>query len=273
MSRRSVFVGVDSHNGGHDAVAFGATLAVALGDELVLAHIHPFDAWGDNLAFGTPHDTSIERQAAGIVEEAGQGAPVPFRKVVAPHRSTAGGLHEEAVRAQAELLVVGSSHRGLLGRVTLGSHSERVLHGAPCAVAVVPLGLGDSGWALRKITVGYDESEDASHAVDSARRLAAASGAELTLMGVIDPRGHEQRRREKADQALRQVAAEGEETELRAGSTVEQLLLAARETDLLVLGSRGYGPVRRVLVGSTVHHVVREAACPVVIAPRVGAER
>jgi nucleotide-binding universal stress UspA family protein len=224
--------------------------------------------------------------AASIVERAGHEAPVPFRRVVAAHHSTVGGLHTEAARAGAELLVVGSSHRGGFGRVTLGSHSERVLHAAPCAVTVVPRGLADSSWALRRITVAYDDSEDARHAVEVARRVTAASRATLAVTGVIDPapgplehyiyradwRDDERRRRDAAEQALTQVCAAGETAELRAGPVIEQLLLASRDTDLLVLGSRGHGPARRVIVGSTGHSVVRSAACPVIIVPRGGAD-
>jgi nucleotide-binding universal stress UspA family protein len=43
-------------------------------------------------------------------------------------------------------------------------------------------------------------------------------------------------------------------------------------TDLMVLGSRGYGIVRRVLAGAAAYRVEREAACPVVVAPRSARE-
>ena len=53
------------------------------------------------------------------------------------------------------------------------------------------------------------------------------------------------------------------------GDTVEALAaLDEHEVDLLVCGSRGYGPVRRVLLGRRAARLVRRAACPVVVVPR-----
>jgi len=282
----TILVGVDDRAGARDAVALGAALASALGDELAIAHVYPFDPLADSVALGAPPDAPLEQEAKDIVARAGEGCPVPYRPLVLSHTSTVGGLHEEAVRADAEILVVGSSHRGTVGRIALGSHSERVLHGAPCAVAVAPHGLAGAEWTPNRVAVGYDGSPDAAHAVEVARRLAAATGGELRLVTALDAaaseweryrhrpdwRAKEQQLRESAEQALRQVAAEGEQTEVRVGDAVEQLLMLSHGTDLLVLGSRGYGPVRRVLAGATAHRVVREAACPVVVVPRSAQE-
>ena len=52
------------------------------------------------------------------------------------------------------------------------------------------------------------------------------------------------------------------------GDVSEVLSDEARELDLLVLGSRGYGPVRSVLLGSVSSAVVRSVECPVVVVPR-----
>jgi nucleotide-binding universal stress UspA family protein len=70
---------------------------------------------------------------------------------------------------------------------------------------------------------------------------------------------------------LREAAAEagdGAETEFREGPPAHELADATRELDLLVMGSRGYGPVRAVLLGATARIVVGEASCPVVVVPR-----
>ena len=52
------------------------------------------------------------------------------------------------------------------------------------------------------------------------------------------------------------------------GDAAAELAAASAEVDLLVVGSRGYGPVRRVLLGSVSRELVRSAACPVVVLPR-----
>ena len=52
------------------------------------------------------------------------------------------------------------------------------------------------------------------------------------------------------------------------GDAVSELAKASAALDLLVLGSRGYGPIRTVLLGSVSRALVRTAACPVVVLPR-----
>ena len=54
--------------------------------------------------------------------------------------SVADTLSRAATERRADLLVLGSSHRGALGRVLIGSVSEETLHGAPCAAAIAPAG-------------------------------------------------------------------------------------------------------------------------------------
>ena len=57
--------------------------------------------------------------------------------------------------------------------------------------------------------------------------------------------------------------------ELLEGDVVDALAaLDDREVDLLVCGSRGYGPVRRVLLGGVLRRLIRRAACPLVVVPR-----
>ncbi|UGS34413.1 universal stress protein [Capillimicrobium parvum] len=284
---QTILVGVDERDAARDAVALGATLAGALGAELAIVHVYPFDPLADSIALGGPPVAPLEQESQDIVDRAGEGCPLPYRRIVDSHRSTVGGLHDAAVRTQAEILVVGSSHRGSVGRIALGSHTERVLHGAPCAVAVAPRGLAAAAWRPARIAAGYDGSPDAAHAVETARRIAAATGGTLYLMTALDSapagweryndrpdrRADQERMRERAEHALGEVAGEGEETDVRVGDAVEQLLMLSHRTDLLVLGSRGYGPVRRVLAGATAHRVVREAACPVIVVPRSAHER
>jgi nucleotide-binding universal stress UspA family protein len=60
----------------------------------------------------------------------------------------------------------------------------------------------------------------------------------------------------------------GVETELLEGEVVDELLRQSVSLDLLALGSRGYGAVRRVAAGGVSIGVLRGAACPVLILPR-----
>ena len=52
------------------------------------------------------------------------------------------------------------------------------------------------------------------------------------------------------------------------GDPVRELAAQSGSADLMVVGSRGYGPLRAVLLGSVSGRLVREAACPVIVVPR-----
>ena len=72
---------------------------------------------------------------------------------------------------------------------------------------------------------------------------------------------------DKALAALPEGVTAGEE--ILEGDIVDELAsLDEHEVDLLVCGSRGYGPVRRVLLGGVLRKLIRRAACPVVVVPR-----
>jgi nucleotide-binding universal stress UspA family protein len=76
------------------------------------------------------------------------------------------------------------------------------------------------------------------------------------------------------DAALAGLPAEVRATgELLEGEVVEALsALDDRDVDVLVCGSRGYGPVRRVLLGGVSSRLIRRAGCPIVVVPRSAAE-
>jgi nucleotide-binding universal stress UspA family protein len=52
------------------------------------------------------------------------------------------------------------------------------------------------------------------------------------------------------------------------GTPVDELVELSRTVDLLVVGSRAWGPVRRTLMGSTAAKLMRKAHCPVLVLPR-----
>ena len=60
----------------------------------------------------------------------------------------------------------------------------------------------------------------------------------------------------------------GVEAEFTVGDPAHILTEASEQLDLLVVGSRGYGPMHAVMVGGVAGRLVREAACPVIVVPR-----
>jgi len=277
----TVMVGVDEHPTARDAVVLGAALAAAAHDELAVAHVYPLDPMADRLTLGAPSSNPLREEANEIVERAVAGLAPAARRVVAPARSVAQGLHLQAEGERAELIVVGSSHRGPVGRTALGTHATRVVHGAPCAVAIAPRGLAQHDVLLRSIAVAIDGSAEASAALVFARRLVGATAANLRLVTVLPPQiaewgryryvpdqlGYEELARKQAERVLG-VAHPGEDTEICSGGVVTALLDVSRGVDLLVMGSRSYGPIRRVLLGTVSDAVVRGSQCPVVVMPK-----
>ena len=207
-----------------------------------------------------------------------------------PGHSSAHGLHVLSEEAEADLVVVGSSHRGDLGRVLAGSTGERLLNGSHCPVAVAPSGFVSDARAPRVIAVAYDGSHEAAAALHEGAALAAELHGTLKLVTVVPPleafsadaRYHphdsdaeiEHYRREEFRRML-EDAAEPISEELRAvtvlaeGKPAAEIVdQAGKGVDLLVMGSRNYGPIRRVMVGSTAIAVTRGSPCPVIVIPR-----
>jgi nucleotide-binding universal stress UspA family protein len=233
----------------------------------------------------------LEERAEELLQRArrvlGDGVAADYRTVSAASESR--GLHELAEREQAEVVVVGSTHRGPLGRTYPGSTGDRLLQGSAWPVAVAPRGLReDPPPALRTIAVAFLDTPEAHEALDFAAALAQRSGARLRLLSVLPSRAEvfapvvgrdaeaafASRAREvfqaALDHALAGLGGRVEATgELLEGDVVDALAtLDRRDADLLVCGSRGYGPIRRVLLGGVSSRLLRRAACPLLVVPR-----
>ena len=129
------------------------------------------------------------------------------------------------------------------------------------------------------VVVGVDGSPSATDAARWAARAAALRGLPVRLVAVIRPPSHDPRRTGRvrvdgrAAQRLAAAAAEvaatapGVETSrvIARGSIVTVLRLLARDAELVVVGSRGRGPVTGALLGSVGVAVAESAACPVVV--------
>jgi nucleotide-binding universal stress UspA family protein len=291
-----IVVGYDPHGADEAPVHFGLAAARFTGAPLIVAAVYSGHVARDRFAddefreeLSADAHAALERLRTRLAGEAGIHAEV--RLVEA--RSAARGMHVALEDEGAGLAVVGSTSRGALEKTVLGSTAERVIHGAPCPVAVVPHGF--EGGELHTVGVAYNQSPEGEEAVRAGVTLAHASGAALraiivlreeigTITGhTLGARAAQQLPTEIADQ--NQLAARGAidaalaeadsqveaEVEVLFGDPAESLIGFTGSLDLLVMGSRAYGPRRAVLLGGVSRKVMAGSQCPVIVLPR-GAE-
>lgn len=198
--------------------------------------------------------------------------------------SPAGILTRAAEQEDFDAIVVGSPHRGALGRVMIGSVATSLLNGAPTDVAIAPKGYAQARHdALRNIAVGYDGSPESRVALRHAETLAKRSNARVKLLTVVRPPvaapvmvpgiyapqvppEPDKVLNEGLDSIDRALAAD--RTRLDGDPATELARACEDGVDLLVVGSRGYGPMTRVLLGSVSRQLVQKTPCPVLVATR-----
>lgn len=275
----NVIIGFNGSPAAQDALAFGRILAAALGDEVLAANVFPYEqthTTGDYLRI-------VRSQAEAELTSVPEGIE---RRAIGSH-SPARGLTELAEDENASAVVLGSTHRSAIGRVLMGTVAERLLQGAPCSVAVAPGGYADHpNGAIRVIGVAYDASPEARQALRSATVLAERLGATLRVLGVAEmpasfgasinagfPDLRESVLQELGQELGNAVASLPDSVRAEArmldGEPAEALAEAAGDgVDLLVSGSRGYGPLGRVLLGSVSSRLMRLAPCPVLMLAR-----
>jgi nucleotide-binding universal stress UspA family protein len=272
----NVLVGVDEHEGGRDAIAL-AKLLVSEDGRLTFSYVYHGDPhrWHGSRP---PLEPAEEERANRMLENAREEGGVSARLRCQGASSVGRGLHELGERIGADLLVVGSSQRGLVGRVLLGDDTRAALNGAPCAVAIAPAGYARQPSLMREIGVGYNGSPESEHAVRVARALAARHGAKLSALEAVSipeyaiatgPMPAEYSVDSLVEDAFAHVSALDEvEPHAIYGHPAEELALYSASTDLLVLGSRSYGPIGRMFHGSTSNRLARTARCPLLILTR-----
>jgi nucleotide-binding universal stress UspA family protein len=268
----TILIGVDASERSADAIAFGDALAQAAGAGVIVACAYPYQDVPSRVPTTTYREALRDeaRRTAEDLRAQQEAAPAQIRIVADP--SPARALHDIAEAERAALVIVGSSHTGRAGRVFPGSTGERLLHGSPCAVAVVPRGHADR--PIERIGVAYDGSPEAGAALQHAADLAHHLQAQLDLIGVVAPDPYEEDDgahtvQVQLEHALRSLPFAVDGTIVRLhGEPADALAGHSAELDLLVTGSRGYGPLRAVIVGGVSGRLIRTARCPVIVVPR-----
>lgn len=298
---QQILVGCDHGPGTADALRL-ATEYAELDDacELVLVHAYAPNA----TRFGRRGrqeelNDALHGEGMKLLEELRNTLPIGIQSrtelLSLPVSSPSFALHDLATGRGADLIVIGPARHGAVGRLVLGSESIGILHGAPCPVAIPPRSDGhahaaDATRAIGPIGVGYDGSEVSDAAVELAARLAVSEDRPLDVIGVSDvvawpvvdglgtiapatPMPDPLAVEAEITALLEErVAALPDGVRARAvalhGEAVHELVERSAELHTLVVGSRNYGPIEHVLLGSVSRPVLDRARCSVIVVPR-----
>jgi nucleotide-binding universal stress UspA family protein len=287
-----LIIGFTGSPAGRDAVALGRRLALAGGARPTVVHVRP------------PRPPSVEvtelpdawswgaSVAATLDEARGLLADVPGARFrVVAETSVSRVLHRLAAEAEAPLIVLGATHRSGLGRVIPGTTADAVIHAAPCAVAIAP-----AGYATRPevrpfglVAAAVDGGAETDRVARAAARIASRACADVRLITVADgPYGDLPLYagsmgyamigalvRESSSATIERAAAVATDEAsvlvercVAEGDVAAEIGRRTDGTDLLLIGSRGRGPVRRAVLRDVAGRIVRAATCPVLVLPR-----
>lgn len=296
-----IVVGVTQESQSRDALRLAEALATTLQADLVVAHIYPlqFDFAGPARVDAEWRAYLLEESQETLDWAAGHLAR-PEAAVYVKHgnRSSGNGLIEVAEDRGAGIIVVGSAPGGSEGRITGGSTADQLFHGSPVPVAIAPHGYRE--WAppsIARANVAYQQTHESDHCLDITVEALRRNGLELSrtllLFTVIErvTRIYGSRLgrhaedqvllalREQAEGALaaaiERINALAEEpvaipTTILEGDTVTTALSKRNwdDADIIVTGSTGAGPLRRVFLGDMAYKLIRAATIPVMVIPR-----
>lgn len=290
---KPVIAAIDAAHEDVAPAAHAAMFARLLDEPLIVVSAYPVDLSVDNLL--TEYVQALEAEARKIVDRVAQtvdnariGVSVTGMVVDAPG-SVAKALHKLAEGEDASMLVLGSSRRGAVGRVLPSAVTDRLLHGAPCPVAIAPSGFSmtDAERGPDVIGAAFIDAPDGHNALAMASMLAGSAHAQVCVLTVGEPLGtllagslpgrELELARKGIDEAAQRTMQRGIDAlppgrsaggRKLSGPAAETLAAASADLDLLVCGSRGHGPIRTLMLGGTSHELVRKASCPVLVVPR-----
>ena len=282
---RNIVVGFDRSEQAQDALALGKLLAEASGASLTVGGV-----FLTHTVLGNRDVASQDAEEAYTRELRQAAESVGAKALAVRSHSPARGLRDLAAETGAELVVVGSPRHSNTAHALAGTLGTKLLHGSPNSVSVAPLGYARRApAALTEIVVGYDGSQEAQMALRDATALARTSGALLKIVAVAEPplkvyeggdgpgpgwyqhrREIEQDMRERLMGALNTLPADVRVESLFVRGQPAAVLVDIAKDDgaLLMLGSRSYGTLQRVLLGTVATALVRTARCPIVVHPR-----
>lgn len=292
----SIVVGYGPEESGTSSLQLASMLARSTGEALVVAVIVATPHLPGDVAVDGDYVTPLVEWGQSVLDRARASLPADveatFEVRQAPSIPT--GLLELADDVDASFVVLGSSSKGSLGRISFGSITDRIVHSASRPVALAPRGFrsGPSS-RVRRVDIAYAGSADGAYLADVGHRLAERVGADLRvvsfvvrppkrLLWTVEPaaddlvadawiaRTRESLRRQVAEQCgalgarLAETLVVGEG--ISWGRAIAEVPWA--DGDVLVVGPSGLAPAARLFLGSGASKIVRSAPVPVLLVPR-----
>jgi nucleotide-binding universal stress UspA family protein len=282
-------IGYDGAPGGADALALGLGWARQLNVDAVVVTVYPGPATIGPGRVDAEWVADRRQEAERLLAEAramtSLETSVEFRAVGSG--SASHGLHDVAEELGASLIVLGSQTEPRLLSTSTG---ERVIAGAPCPVAMPPRSWSDRpSHDLGRILLAFVPTPDGREALRVAAIFARHIGARLHVVTVVAGAAEVMSYRigedvdrmyvsaakeafeHSIEQAISELASDVKASgEVVVGDDPVETLASMAESsfDALFLGSRGYGPIRRVLLGGVASRLVHRLDIPAVVVPR-----
>jgi len=295
-----VLMGIDGSPGSLAAVQFAGQLLSADKDSVAFYYSPP-PVWVRAVADASGTAGNLQGYlASAVFAKAREYLPQPLRssvQTIVGTRDPRSGLLIAADERRAELIVIGARGTGHLRQPTLGSLVRHVVHHVTIPVLVVRRGVSAAIQPIR-VLLASDGSEVSQHASEILQGLSwppGTIGRAITVLESAEGQIPEWLADQLDDQQLASLGIgrfsrdEEEETRIHretehwygklptmfqgrdplvvAGHVGDQILQAidSNQIDLVVVGARRQGPIRRLLLGSTSEYVLSQASCSVLI--------
>jgi len=285
-----ILLATDGSPSSQDATEAAAQVAKVFGSEVTILFAVPTFSMPPTPRGGYPPE--LMRKGEDVVARVGEILRKAGVKSKGEYPQARGSVVETiveyATEQKVDLIVMGTRGLGGFKRVTLGSVSSAVAVHAPSATLVVRPGKA----MVRRILVAIDGSENAQRALEAAIDLAKGLKAELQIghiafvpavswaAGMPASTVPIYRIEEAAERAGKQllskavrfardagVANPGEEMVTKLGSPAQGIVELADkgDADVVVLGTRGLGTFKKLLMGSVANSVLHYANCSVLV--------
>jgi nucleotide-binding universal stress UspA family protein len=283
---KSIVVGVNPFHDDGGPVALAGLLARTTGAPVVAVAAYPHDTLLSRAASPAFERATADEAARALTRVRAEldGLAITTRAVASA--SPARAVHDVASEVGAGLIVVGSKHGGRIGHLLPGGVTDQVMTGAACPVAIAPRGYVPDRATIQRVGVAFVDTPEGREALRGGVALARRTGGRVEAVTMLEPTlwnvgwpgvvMPELVLDEIGDLERRQAAAiadavgpdHGIDASVLGDGHLSHLAEWSAHLDVLLAGSRGYGPVRMVLLGSVSHWLARTARCPLIVLPR-----